>query len=186
MMQLATFTDAGWDIVGDATIFPGYPFFDTNGHVWRIGTKSATITYAGAPVQVQQLSPSSIIPGTVPPPPLFDTGGTSDGVTVGLVSSPTDGAPGVIVVTIPDNLGQPGSGFRFILPESVANAAAANPDAVAVTLQDGSSLPAWLQYNPDSNSFVANNVPEGSLPINVMVTIGGQSWIVQITKQEIV
>jgi len=92
----------------------------------------------------------------------------------------------VIVATIPDNLTVLGSGFRFVLPESIANAAAANPGAATVTLQDGSSLPAWLQYNPDSNSFVANNVPEGFLPVNVMVTIGGQSWIVQITEQQIV
>jgi hypothetical protein len=46
------------------------------------------------------------------------------------------------------------------------------------------ALPAWLRYVPISKTFVAYGVPANALPIEVLVRIGEQSWIVVITRPE--
>jgi hypothetical protein len=136
-----------------------------------------------ASLQVPILPPSSKILGTtVPPPQVIDTGGTSEGVTVDLVSPPTQGTSDVIIVTIPNNLTGADSYFRFALPEPLTNAAAANPGFVMITLQDGSLLPSQLQYNSDSKMFEGINVPEGYLPITVLFMVGDQIWTMEIKK----
>ena len=59
--------------------------------------------------------------------------------------------------------------FRFALPAQVAKAAQAK-----VSLANGEPLPAWLHYLPETKSFVAFNVPDGGLPIKVLVSAAGQ------------
>ena len=100
---------------------------------------------------------------------------------------PTNGMPGrdgLIMVSIAEELTQPGSVFSFALPERIANEIAAHNYPVTLTLADGSPLPAWLQYNPDSKTFTASNIPGGSLPITISINFGGQTWKLEIKKQQ--
>jgi len=62
--------------------------------------------------------------------------------------------------------------------------AAATAAAVTVSLSDGGQVPGWLRYSPESNTFTASDVPAGSLPIKIIVTVGDQSWTVEITRQQ--
>jgi len=66
----------------------------------------------------------------------------------------------------------------------VSNAATAGAVAEKVSLSDGSPLPVWLRYYPDSKRFVASDVPPGSLPITVVVSVGELRWMVKITAQQ--
>ena len=90
----------------------------------------------------------------------------------------------MIEVIVPGSLARPGSGFSFLLPEEVSNAAVAGAVNETVSLPDGSPLPVWLQYYPDSKRFVASDVPLGSLPITVVVSVGKLRWMVEITAQQ--
>lgn len=112
-------------------------------------------------------------PGTLP------TGGKiTAGSQMTVVSQPIQYKAGIIVVAIPDNLAQPGSSFLFKLPEQLADS------ATGISIETA-SLPAWLYYNSTYKVFIASNVPDGFLPVTVPFTVGGQSWSVQITKQQI-
>ena len=48
----------------------------------------------------------------------------------------------------------------------------------------GESLPGWLSFDPQSSSFVASSVPNGALPIEVVVTVGNRSWTISITDSK--
>ena len=47
---------------------------------------------------------------------------------------------------------------------------------------DGSALPSWLSYSPETNSFTVSNAPLGSFSIEIIVTVNGQATTVVISK----
>jgi len=162
-------------------------------------TASTEPTVVNAPIQPPVPTPPAVssqgAPLSIPQPPapiVDHTGsgtsaGTSGGIggpSVTLLSEPTSQSSGIIAVTVPDSMAQPGSAFSFQLPEQVRDMAAATATAVTVSLSDGGQVPGWLQYSPESNTFTASDVPAGSLPIKIIVTVGDQSWTVEITKQQ--
>lgn len=109
---------------------------------------------------------------------------TGGSVTVSLVQQPTTLSNGMVTVTVPKDTATSGSGFSFPLPEQLAQAATATAStAITVTTLKGDPLPAWLQFVPESNTFVASAVPDGAFPIQVVVIIGGQSTIVVISER---
>ena len=74
-----------------------------------------------------------------------------------------------------------GSGFSFALPTQVVTVeGGAAP--VQVTTASGTALPAWLHYSPDSHTIVATAVPDGGLPIQVVVTVNGASSTIVISE----
>jgi hypothetical protein len=50
-----------------------------------------------------------------------------------------------------------------------------------VTTAAGQDLPSWLKFNPETNSFGAASVPEGGLPLSLVVSVGGVSTVINIT-----
>ncbi len=119
-----------------------------------------------------QLEPTSMSPPEV----------ISDGITVEILSLPSSGVPGIIEVSVPGTLTVPGSSFRFELPEQVKSAAAVSGVEEKITLMDGSSLPEWLHFDPATQMFTATNVQEGALPLQILISIGDESWNVEIKK----
>ncbi|HWQ26892.1 MAG TPA: YDG domain-containing protein, partial [Chlorobaculum sp.] len=115
---------------------------------------------------------------------------TPEGLVVKLISEPVADTCGFIGVSVPEDLARPGVAFSFLLPEEVRRAAAdiaSVPNlpqgaAERVNLEDGSPLPAWLKYDRQAKAFTASDVPQGGLPLKVVVTIGDQSWSVVIAK----
>ncbi|WP_298270670.1 GLUG motif-containing protein [Geobacter sp.] len=142
----------------------------------------------GAPPSVPQ-PPAPLIEqtnGTTPTDSDTSTGisGGVDALSVTVVSPSTSQSSGMIAVTVPDSMAQPGSAFSFQLPEQAQELAATTSAAANASLANGESLPGWLRYNPESNTFFASDVPAGSLPCTIIVTVGEQSWTVAITKQD--
>jgi len=105
-------------------------------------------------------------------------------VTVSLVQQPSAISNGMVTVTVPKDTATSGSGFSFPLPEQLAQAASATAGTtVTVTTITGDPLPGWLQFVPESNTFVATAVPDGAFPIQVLVIIGGQRTVVVISER---
>jgi filamentous hemagglutinin family protein len=152
--------------------------------------------WAVSPVSPRQLTPSDPSPpASVLDLTLPDTGsgaagaggngivaGDSSGlVTVSLLRPATAQQPGVVSVSVPEQIVSSGNGFSFSLPAAVFEGAAAG-DA-QMTLMNGGSLPSWLRCLPGTKTCVANAMPAGTLPIQVQVRIGAKRWTVLIAKR---
>lgn len=109
--------------------------------------------------------------------------GLSNGITIQLVSQPTSNSAGVVTVAVPNVLARPGSSFSFPLPEQVSTVGERGGE-VKVSLANGDPLPVWLRYMPESRTFVATDVPAGSMPITAIVAVGSRVWTVEIDKFE--
>jgi hypothetical protein len=105
-------------------------------------------------------------------------------ISVFLVSMPTQQTAGYITVIVPADIIKYCSGFSFQLPEQFRKIAARKTFEDLVKLSDGKPLPPWLQYNGDTNTFIAANVPPGELPVRISITIGQQIWLIDISIQE--
>jgi len=67
-------------------------------------------------------------------------------------------------------------GFTLSLPSGVID-----PDKlVTITSEDGSTLPAWLSYDPVAQNFTASDVPAGIQALNLVVSQGNQTWLIKI------
>jgi hypothetical protein len=146
-------------------------------------------TWSLPPVLPQPLPPVSL----APPEELLDVtlpvsfgrdmatvGAEANRVTVGVVRAPSAGQPGLVSVQVPEDVFWSGTAFTFPLPAALSEAAGSKD--VRVTLRNGSALPSWLRYVPITKTFVATATPPDALPIEVLVYIGKQSWIVTITR----
>jgi hypothetical protein len=51
-----------------------------------------------------------------------------------------------------------------------------------VTQADGSPLPAWIRYSLEEKSLVLGAVPDGAYPFRLMVTIGDQKTLLQVSE----
>ena len=76
-----------------------------------------------------------------------------------------------------------GSGFSFPLPAQVANSVAGGNSTISVTTASGQPLPAWLKFNPETKTFVASAVPDGSFPMQVVVTVNGVRSTIVISER---
>jgi hypothetical protein len=89
----------------------------------------------------------------------------------------------VMIDGVPTNLATtaPAQGFKFTVPEAllpasiVANTATltASPTTGSVieraVQSDGSPLPTWLKYDPETNTFSASQVPQGAKPVEIKI-----------------
>jgi len=108
--------------------------------------------------------------------------GLTPGITVALVQQPAGPQPGRIAVDVPRPTLEAGSGFAFPLPKSIIEAAVVRGVGVVVTSASGAALPSWLAYDMDSAAFVATNVPAGGLPIEVVITVGEQRFVLVVAE----
>jgi hypothetical protein len=106
----------------------------------------------------------------------------SNRITVAIVRAPSAGYAGMVSVLVPQDVFRSGMAFSFPLPAALLDAVGAHD--VRVTLKNGSALPSWLRYVSINKTFVANGTPADGLPIEVLMHIGEQSWIVTIIKPE--
>jgi len=133
------------------------------------------------PVMLDLGLPDSFGTGTITDTPAI-AGGRGSGagirtrVVVSTLRAATNQMPGMMAVTIPDNI----DGFRFQLPSALVGGLAAN-DA-QVTLVNGELLPSWLRYDRQAGTLVAVGMPEGGMPIEILVGNGLLSWTVLISQ----
>ena len=131
------------------------------------------VAVAVTPVAVASTAAATATVTTAPTP----------GILVSLVREPTPQQNGVITVSVPKEIATSGSGFTFPMPAQITETAVIGGTHVTTTMQDGSPLPSWVQYDPQTNVFVVTNVPAGGLPLQVLVKVGDQTAQVTISER---
>jgi hypothetical protein len=92
---------------------------------------------------------------------------------------------GIVAVLLPKGSSSSGSGMVISLPEEATSLVAAAQETVKVSLANGATLPSWIKYLPDQKGLILGAVPEGGLPVQVVLTVGNQRTIVQISESQI-
>lgn len=73
-------------------------------------------------------------------------------------------------------------GFSFPLPTKIAEAILDQSTLQITTLQ-GEPLPSWLRYDVDTKIFAVSAVPNGILPMQVLITIDQQPSSIMIYER---
>jgi hypothetical protein len=87
----------------------------------------------------------------------------------------------VVTVSLPKATVTNGTGFSFELPARVRESLGTG--VLQATLADGSSLPGWIQINPATQRFEAGAVPDGGLPLQVLIRSGTLQLLVLISER---
>ncbi len=144
---------------------------------------------APAPTVVE--SPNSkpvIVPVPTPVVPVVSGAATvavaiaTPGVIINLVRTPSAQGSGVVDVIVPAGSASSASSLVIPLPEQIIPAATSAAQTVTVTKSNGEQLPDWITYNPQTRSFDVGVAPEGAYPLQVQVTVGGQTTVIQISE----
>ena len=107
------------------------------------------------------------------------------GVTIDLRAASSSDVNTMAAVSLPKGTATGGAGFSFELPETVRalvpqEGQIAQPQA---RLPNGAPLPSWLKFDPERLRFDASAVPDGSFPLQVVITVAGQRVIVVISER---
>jgi len=151
----------------------------TGGIVNPVSSVNATgiVTAAGDVKSASGASASNAAGGTVAPA----SGPLASGITVQTVQTASASQNGLISVGVPKAVGT----FAFNVPaEAFADQAQGGIVVSSVALENGASLPSWLQFNVNDLSFTATSVPANGLPLRVVVNTAGKRVVVVISEQE--
>ena len=109
---------------------------------------------------------------------------TSAGIVVNVGNAASASASRTIAVSVPRDLATPGSAFSFMLPAEVADRPQGQGGGrvVVTTVQGDPNLPSWLTFNPDTKTVVATSIPDGALPFQVVVSVGSERFLVDISS----
>jgi hypothetical protein len=110
---------------------------------------------------------------------------STSGVVVNTIRVANRQTTGIVAVLVPKGSSSSGTGMMISLPEEATTLAAATQDTVKVSLANGASLPSWIKYLPEQKGLVLGAVPEGGLPVQVMLMVGNQRTVVQISESQI-
>jgi hypothetical protein len=136
---------------------------------------------ASAPTAVQTLvsSASSTASATV------QVAGSSSGVSVNTITSPTQQTSGLVSVLVPAGTTTAGSGLVIALPDSVTVNNQSADLSVSVSLPNNQPLPTWIRYDAQTKTLVADAVPASAFPLAIVVTVGGQSTLIQVSESQV-
>lgn len=98
---------------------------------------------------------------------------------VAVIERPSTTVSGLVAITVPTGTATTGSGLVVELPPDVVPSA---DTAVTLARADGRPLPSWIRFSKDDRSVVLSAVPDGGLPIQLALTVGGQRVVVQISE----
>jgi hypothetical protein len=111
--------------------------------------------------------------------------GSSSGVSVSTISSPTQQTNGLVSVLVPSGTTTAGAGLVIALPEAVTVNAQSADLSVSVTLPNNQPLPAWIRYDAETKTLVTDAVPASAFPLSIVVTVGGQSTLIQVSESQV-
>lgn len=103
---------------------------------------------------------------------------------VNTIRAPNQQALGIVAVLLPKGTSSVGTGVVISLPEEAVQTAAQSNASVKATLPNGNPLPAWIKYVESEKGLVIGSVPEGGLPFQVLLTVGDQRTVVQISESQ--
>jgi hypothetical protein len=101
------------------------------------------------------------------------------------INSPTQQTNGLVSVLIPSGGATAGSGLRIALPEAVTLNAQSADLTVSVSLPNNQPLPSWIRYDAQIKTLVTDAVPASAFPLSIMVTVGGQSTLIQVSESQV-
>ena len=110
--------------------------------------------------------------------------GSSVGVSVSNVQPATQQVTGLVAVMVPAGSSTAGTGVVIALAQALFEGAALATTAETVTLPDQQPLPAWIRYDAETKTLSTNAVPAGAFPMMVLVTVGNQATLVQISESQ--
>jgi hypothetical protein len=128
---------------------------------------------------IQSNTPSAI---QVPPAAPLVIAPNIESIVVTLVRQPSLNENGAVSVSLPKGTLAVREGFSFLLPTKIAETIS-NQSTLQITTLEGAPLPAWLRYDVDSKMFVVSAVPDGELPMRVLVSIDQQQTVVVIYER---
>jgi len=154
-------------------------------------------TWALVPVMPQQVAQTllaaALAPSVTTPPvspldaslPAGFTGASSAAgdaqVTVTLAQPWTALAgPGIVSVSVPEELLIAGRGFRFQLPAALIGSA--GNDDLQMS-ESGGNAPSWLRCNRQTGQCLVQTMPAEALPIELRVRSGEQRWTLSISEK---
>jgi filamentous hemagglutinin family protein len=108
--------------------------------------------------------------------------GSSPGVSVNTINQASQQIPGLVAVLVPSGTATVGTGLVIALPAAIVAPAQEANVPVSVTLSDRQPLPSWIRYDASTQSLITTAVPAGAFPISVLINIGSQSTVVQISE----
>ena len=98
-----------------------------------------------------------------------------------VVNAPTAQTAGLVNVVVPQAAVRGTAMLVVALPESVTRPAAADV-TVNATLPDDRPLPNWIKYDPGQRALLVESTPATSLPITVILNVGGQRTNVVVSE----
>ena len=109
-------------------------------------------------------------------------GGISISLDTAPSGNPASGVQGgVVSVSVPKAMATAGSDFSFELPTQVRESLGTG--VLQATLADGNTLPSWIEFNPATQRFEAGAVPDGGLPLQVLIRAGTTQVLVVISER---
>ena len=91
---------------------------------------------------------------------------------------------GLVSVLVPAGTSTGGTGLVIALPESVITGPQFADLPVSVSLPNGQPLPSWIRYDSQNKTLVTEAVPASAFPLSVVVTVGGQSTLIQVSESQ--
>jgi hypothetical protein len=157
---------------------PTVPEIKTNAPGLTLPEKpQPTDVHSDAPVATAAATetPSPVTGGDVSQAPVSK----QESIVVSLVQEPSLQAEGIVNVMVPTEMVSRNGGFSFPLPEKIS---AGSSVLLSVTKVGGDPLPSWLQFDPQTKTFTATNVPIGGLPLRVIVSNSGTQTTIIISE----
>jgi hypothetical protein len=106
----------------------------------------------------------------------------SNGVSVALIGLANAARQGFVTVVVPAGTATSGNGLVVPLPTEMLAATPAARSEVRVTQADGRPIPSWIRYSAEDHSLVVGAVPDGAYPLRLLVTVGNQQTVLQISE----
>ena len=116
--------------------------------------------------------------------PVAQATASSVGVSVSSVQPATQQVTGLVAVQVPSGSSTAGTGLVIALAQALFEGAPSNIASERVTLPDQQPLPTWIRYDAETKTLSTNAVPAGAFPMTVLVTVGNQSTLVQISESQ--
>ena len=99
---------------------------------------------------------------------------------VAVVERPSTTVAGLVAVTVPAGSITNSTGLVIQLPAEVVSSV---DTTTSMTLPNGQQLPNWIRFSRDENALVLGAVPEGGLPIQLVLRTANQRVVFQISEE---
>ena len=86
-----------------------------------------------------------------------------------------------VMVSVPKGKAKFSEGFRFALPQYVIQSADTND--IEISTLNGKRLPSWLQFVPETYSFVLATRVGNVLPYKFQVVLGHKRWVITLMER---